>query len=172
MNCSALQLGLPDWAGNMAQSGNPGGELRRVSDIPTEKCEGSRGLRSDGVGLRMTETEKYKLGLKVWFLRSLSQIRCYSNIWISDCRLARMWLNQVFIAVWLHTCFDQSRRWRGGSVSVSLANTISSKVWKTCLKSTPCRLAAREMCLLKSPSEGYIHQSKCSLKVSQKVSLQ
>ena len=57
-----LQLGLPDWAGNMAQSGNPGGELRRVSDIPTQECEGSRGLRSDGVGLRMTETEKHKLG--------------------------------------------------------------------------------------------------------------
>ena len=47
----------------MAQSGNPGGELRRVSDIPTQKYEGLRGLRSDGVGLRMTETEKYKLCL-------------------------------------------------------------------------------------------------------------
>ena len=56
----ALKLGLPDWAGNMAQSGNPGSELRCVSDIPTQKCEGWRGLRSDGVGLRMTE--KYKLG--------------------------------------------------------------------------------------------------------------
>ena len=31
--------------------------------IPTDNCEGWRGLRSDGVGLRMTETEKYKLGL-------------------------------------------------------------------------------------------------------------
>ena len=50
----------------MAQSGNPGGGLRHVSDIPTEKCEGSRGLRSDGVGLRMTETEKYKLGFSPW----------------------------------------------------------------------------------------------------------
>ena len=49
----------------MAQSGNPGGELRRVSDIPTQKYEGSRGLRSDGVGLRMTESEKYKLGFKL-----------------------------------------------------------------------------------------------------------
>ena len=44
------------------------GELRCVSDIPTEKCEGSRSLRSDGVGLRMTETEKYKLGLSVQVL--------------------------------------------------------------------------------------------------------
>ena len=49
----------------MAQSGNPGGELRCVSDIPTQKCEGLRGLRSDRVGLRMTETEKYKLGLRL-----------------------------------------------------------------------------------------------------------
>ena len=31
----------------MAQSGNPGDELRY---IPTQKCEASRGLRSDGVG--------------------------------------------------------------------------------------------------------------------------
>ena len=46
----------------MAQSGNPGGELHYVSDIPTEKHEGSRGLRSDD-GLWMTEMEKYKLGL-------------------------------------------------------------------------------------------------------------
>ena len=37
--------------------------MRCVSDIPTEKCAGSRGLRSDGVGLRKTESEKYKLGL-------------------------------------------------------------------------------------------------------------
>ena len=63
MNCSALQLGLPDWPGNMAQSDNPGGELRRVSDIPMQKCEGPRCLRSDGVGLQMTVMEKYKLGL-------------------------------------------------------------------------------------------------------------
>ena len=48
----------------MAQSGNPGGESRRVSDIPTQKCAGSRGLRSDGVGLRVTESEKYKLRLR------------------------------------------------------------------------------------------------------------
>ena len=46
----------------MAQSGNPGSELRCVSDIPTQKYEGWRGLRSDGVGLRMTESEEYKLG--------------------------------------------------------------------------------------------------------------
>ena len=43
----------------MAQSGNPGGESRCISDIPTEKCVGWRGLRSDGVGLRVTQTEKY-----------------------------------------------------------------------------------------------------------------
>ena len=65
MNYSALQLGLPDWVGNMAQSGNPDGDLRCVSDIPTQKYEGWRGLRSDGVGLRRTESEKYKLGLTV-----------------------------------------------------------------------------------------------------------
>ena len=48
---------------NMTQSGNPGGDLRCVSDIPTQKYEGSRGLRGDvGVGLRTTESEKYKLG--------------------------------------------------------------------------------------------------------------
>ena len=50
----------------MAQSGNPVGDLRCISDSPTEKCEGSRGLRSDGVGLRMTETEKYKLGFTAY----------------------------------------------------------------------------------------------------------
>ena len=44
----------------MAQSGNPGGDSRCVSNIPTQKYEGSRGLR-DGVGLRMTESEKYKV---------------------------------------------------------------------------------------------------------------
>ena len=66
MNCRALQLGLPDWAGNMVQSGNPAGELRCVSDIPTQKYESLRGLRSDGVGLRMTETEKYKLGFTAY----------------------------------------------------------------------------------------------------------
>ena len=71
MNCSALQLVLPDWAGNMAQSGNPGGELRCVSDIPTQKYEGSRGLRSDGVGLRMTELEKYKPGFMLMFTISV-----------------------------------------------------------------------------------------------------
>ena len=49
----------------MAQYGNPGGELRRVSDIPTQKYEGWRGLRSDRVGLRMTESKKYKLRLSV-----------------------------------------------------------------------------------------------------------
>ena len=49
----------------MAQSGNPGSALHRSSDILTQKCEGSGGLRSDGVGLRMTETEKYKLGLTI-----------------------------------------------------------------------------------------------------------
>ena len=59
VNCSALQLGLPDWAGNVAQAGNPVGELRCVADIPTQKYEGSSGLRrSDGVGLRKTESEK------------------------------------------------------------------------------------------------------------------
>ena len=63
VNCRVLQLGLPDWAGNMAQSGNRGCELRSVSDIQTQKYEGSRGLRSDGVRLRMKESEKYKLGL-------------------------------------------------------------------------------------------------------------
>ena len=47
MNCSALQLGLPDWVVNMAQSGNPGGDLRCVADIPTQKYEDLRGLRSD-----------------------------------------------------------------------------------------------------------------------------
>ena len=57
VNCSALQLGLLDWVGNMAQSGNPGGELHRVSDIVMQKCEGSRGLRSDGVG-KKPGTEK------------------------------------------------------------------------------------------------------------------
>ena len=56
----------------MAQSGNPVGELHCVSDIPTEKCEGSRGLCDDGVGLRMTETEKYKLGLTVTHFGLLS----------------------------------------------------------------------------------------------------
>ena len=49
----------------MAQYGNPGGELRCVPDIPTQKYEGSRGLRNDGVGLRMTESEKFKLGLSL-----------------------------------------------------------------------------------------------------------
>ena len=47
----------------MAQSGNPGSDSRFVSDVPTQKYEGSRGLRSDGVALRMTESEKYKLRL-------------------------------------------------------------------------------------------------------------
>ena len=60
----------------MAQSGNPGGELHYVSDIPTEG-----GLRSDGVGLQMTETE-YKLGFSHLGLTALLSI-CNSHLIIS-----------------------------------------------------------------------------------------
>ena len=53
---------------------------RCVSDVPTQKYEGSRGLRSDGVGLRMTESEKYKLGLNIstcsFFLRTCISTHC------------------------------------------------------------------------------------------------
>ena len=79
----------------MTQSGNPGGELRCISDIPTQKCEGWRGLRRDGVGLRMTETEKYNPG----FTRSrIKQHRfsyqCSDSTLLSLCRVQRqhMWL--------------------------------------------------------------------------------
>ena len=61
----------------MAQSGNPGGDLRCVSDIPTQKYEGSRGLRSERVGLRTTESEKkYKLRLTLDFARSREGVGC------------------------------------------------------------------------------------------------
>ena len=60
MNCSA--------ADRVARSGNPDGELRCISDIPTQKYEDWRGLRGDGVGLRMMESEKYKPGFTKYSL--------------------------------------------------------------------------------------------------------
>ena len=68
----------------MAQSGNPAGELCCVSDIPTEKYEDSRGLRSDGVGLRMTESEKYKLGFSVKAFNRSFVYKCSVFITVND----------------------------------------------------------------------------------------